>query len=857
MPDYYLGLSTYHAKWLGDLLKDYYEQEEDARAIFHMLQQCMSSSTIQSSAIQENASGRPHTPNCAVTLDYASPMNEDSSRAPTTFTLVDSEDSPGPVQLKPTIRDTRRVIPIQPSPTKVKHLTPYLEPSVYEGDYVPPKVNGHKRKRPEQEAEDGESGEQDYGEYAQSDGERDMEEMRNEQGHEELDEEETKEPLWGPEWDEDYGEDGDVLPATVPEKQVLSSISKGILIKVAELSRLLLSPNELENIEVISAKTGFNMMFGVSERAKTGSLHMLAVLANACFNLEMSEAAIRFRYMISIILFRLSVHNAVLQHGVSRNKILENLSIIPGVKVSLTKLNRYSAEGGKFCLLTGAGSIYVIALIAAVSNKSELMAFTGDEVARVATLLRCPYPDYPEGDLIVKFIIPAIAYLRQQYTFVLPTNLTLPVSWHLNLSNGFDYGQVDCQDLAKTDRLMDSLSYDCFVKGRDDTTWASCLTAVSSLAFSSPIIPPVIPFNSTPEEGPYIIQCQFDINAEANRKVKFNRGSDNKSMAERLQFTEQERQKASKYKSSPILPKFAKMYQNFLSDGYAPEGDDTYWYFHRRFWEKRGLLVEGKNNEFLFYMTSGLSKDVKSGLCSAIRTVFMQDFKWLDSSLRPEDPFKSLHMSFYNRYSKQRPPNADSNEDPSTLTDNNTATFIPRASQELKNNAARYCLLQQLLAPVFGFVDRMVYNLLPNVHKKLKKFTSNLPGNEISPASPFSAFVLNLNASTQIHRDWNDSEICVVLAITDPTCTGGELVLVEPRAVIPLQHGDIIMFRSSEISHFNLHFKGYRASLVLHSDRHSLSWVDKRNGWVYHDLFTTLRKTFNGEVVADNGSDED
>ena len=107
---------------------------------------------------------------------------------------------------------------------------------------------------------------------------------------------------------------------------------------------------------------------------------------------------------------------------------------------------------------------------------------------------------------------------------------------------------------------------------------------------------------------------------------------------------------------------------------------------------------------------------------------------------------------------------------------------------------------------------------LPEVHAKLKEFVESLPGNDISPASPFAAFVLNLNAATQVHRDWSDDEVCVVLVITDPQCIGGELVLVELKAVIPFKSGDIIIFRSSEISHFNLHFKGYRASLVCHSD---------------------------------------
>ena len=84
--------------------------------------------------------------------------------------------------------------------------------------------------------------------------------------------------------------------------------------------------------------------------------------------------------------------------------------------------------------------------------------------------------------------------------------------------------------------------------------------------------------------------------------------------------------------------------------------------------------------------------------------------------------------------------------------------------------------------------------------------------------------------------------MCVVVAITDPQCIGGELVLVELKAVIPLKSGDIIIFRSSEISHFNLHFQGLRASLVCHSDGLSKPWLETRNNWQYHDLMKSDTK---------------
>ena len=84
------------------------------------------------------------------------------------------------------------------------------------------------------------------------------------------------------------------------------------------------------------------------------------------------------------------------------------------------------------------------------------------------------------------------------------------------------------------------------------------------------------------------------------------------------------------------------------------------------------------------------------------------------------------------------------------------------------------------------------------------------------PAYPFSGFVINFNVATQPHRDVKDLRACAVLVIGSHE--GGELVFQEPGLVFPLRKGDLIVFFSGKITHFNLRFKGIRSSLVLHSD---------------------------------------
>lgn len=80
--------------------------------------------------------------------------------------------------------------------------------------------------------------------------------------------------------------------------------------------------------------------------------------------------------------------------------------------------------------------------------------------------------------------------------------------------------------------------------------------------------------------------------------------------------------------------------------------------------------------------------------------------------------------------------------------------------------------------------------------------------------------------------DSNDDRICVVIPFG--AFRGGELVLHEMGLVIELQEGDIIIFPSSKLTHFNLHFTGVRGSVVMHSDKEVKSWIKDRNGWDKH-----------------------
>lgn len=104
-----------------------------------------------------------------------------------------------------------------------------------------------------------------------------------------------------------------------------------------------------------------------------------------------------------------------------------------------------------------------------------------------------------------------------------------------------------------------------------------------------------------------------------------------------------------------------------------------------------------------------------------------------------------------------------------------------------------------------------------------------LPGKQSSPAYPFGGFVININICTRAHRDMKDRSWCAVLPMGD--FKGGELCFFEPGLVLELHPGDLLIFPSRYITHFNLHFTGKRVSLDLHSDRDAEQWIKDRNGW--------------------------
>lgn len=120
--------------------------------------------------------------------------------------------------------------------------------------------------------------------------------------------------------------------------------------------------------------------------------------------------------------------------------------------------------------------------------------------------------------------------------------------------------------------------------------------------------------------------------------------------------------------------------------------------------------------------------------------------------------------------------------------------------------------------------------LLPEEYQALEVYATRLPLRHRTKFHPFGGIVVNLRACTKAHRDQCDAQdICVVAFMGE--WEGGDLCLYEPGLRFTVRRGDVLIFPSARLTHFNLHYQGVRMSFVLHTDKAGQTWVKDRNEW--------------------------
>ncbi|KAJ7205349.1 hypothetical protein C8J57DRAFT_1100151 [Mycena rebaudengoi] len=206
----------------------------------------------------------------------------------------------------------------------------------------------------------------------------------------------------------------------------------------------------------------------------------------------------------------------------------------------------------------------------------------------------------------------------------------------------------------------------------------------------------------------------------------------------------------------------------------------------------------------------------------------------VDTDSRADDyMYEAIHLSIYNRYAengsmapKDAHPDYVARE---KVTRVNHGQRLPHPSEEMVREPVAYDLLKRNLSDIVAFVAENIAVHRPDLAKSLSAKIRFLPGNEKCPFAPYGGVVVNMGGCSDAHADELDAENnCVVIPFTK-NCVGGGLVLHEAGMVMDLHAGDMILFLSARLTHYNLHFRGIRASLVFHTDN-ALDG-DGVNGW--------------------------
>jgi hypothetical protein len=189
-------------------------------------------------------------------------------------------------------------------------------------------------------------------------------------------------------------------------------------------------------------------------------------------------------------------------------------------------------------------------------------------------------------------------------------------------------------------------------------------------------------------------------------------------------------------------------------------------------------------------------------------------------------------------------------------TSTNYTQLIPYLSREAREHSTTLHSIEVVFADIFEYLQNEVglditsgtpastlntFKIelyLPNEYKLLSATADILPKNNISGVHPFLSLVVNLNVHTKAHRDASDQNLCLVMPIGQ--FVGGALAMVETGLVVDLHQGDWILFRSCDITHFNLYYTGTRAPLVLHTDHAMATWLKDRNGWASNQTMCTF-----------------
>ncbi|KAI0055819.1 hypothetical protein BV25DRAFT_1832844 [Artomyces pyxidatus] len=535
---------------------------------------------------------------------------------------------------------------------------------------------------------------------------------------------------------------------------------------------------------------------------ETGSME---AAVSRCIGATGRSIASKFMLMIVYIELILNCHKIFSQDkSATLMSLHEGLDMVD--KPSKRTFMEWHARGSKYAAVAAGGTLYALVLVAGTGLRVRLGEIDGNAAWVLGNALQSEL----EGRLVSRHVIPLIACMRARLPFKL-ANLFSEV-----LLEEHGLAEANGANLEESDCLLSGIRFNTFaLLERSEVIWASCCTASqqeSQMPEPSALPPSMFRSPDGTSADLETIRTAYQPDAASNLKERIP-----EDRSATFAWTEQERKRTDNSLEAANIGDLREKLSGYYKEGIcanfeqylriSPSVVDTA--------TGKALRIEGSDGSLMAFLSTAMPAD---------------------SAQAGEDyQFQVLYFSWYNRHCT-RGDDAPTDVSPLELVNSaasrmNHTQFTPYTSREMREQEELYTTTKMVFNDIFEWVASTLEAYLSDEFEILKIEGDALLGNNQSTVYPFTGFVINLNVTTKAHRDARDKLLCLLFPLGK--FEDRALVLLEPGLVLPLRSGDLVAFPSCDITHFNRHFKGLRASMVLQTNIAMESWTKdgNRNGW--------------------------
>ncbi|KAL0058849.1 hypothetical protein AAF712_014453 [Marasmius tenuissimus] len=458
-----------------------------------------------------------------------------------------------------------------------------------------------------------------------------------------------------------------------------------------------------------------------------------------------------------------------------------------------------------FSELAAAGSIYLLLLIASANLRPCFKSLViADILVLCLALLRPDDGGSPLGKVAKEVLIPAICDLRQRVSF----------TWKLP--------ERDWKAWKGFELLQPFPPPNAYVLHSHSIT----------PMYKRPADQPHSPPDQLPDIRVVSIKTLFDPESPQNKMFPCI-----KDMESRMAWTLERRETMPKVCVRPTtLDDSSDKVTDNLRAGYR-KNKDLYIYYDREQMDDIVFNIIDKNGKIVTSFGNTVPQRTMHGTFPTFQGLY-PELEYINSSKIPRQKFGCSHLNIWNRYTtlgKDAPHDAHpfSLEREGTSRPCDPSQFAPRHSKETYKQEPRSTILLNVMQPIVQHLATVMEEHFPDETKELEAFVHKLEYDGVSEVHPFAGVAVNVNVATIAHLDPMDLYLCLVLALHE--CTGGEIILEELGIVIDLKPGDFVIFPSTYITHYNLNFKGRRASFAFSTDKRGMAWAKTNNNWDEND----------------------